>query len=350
MSVNDFDQYMKRCLLLAAKGLGKVAPNPMVGCVIVHNNQVIGEGFHQQFGHPHAEVNAINSVADPFLLPESTLVVNLEPCSHHGKTPPCAELIIQKKIKRVVIGCKDPFPQVAGGGIKKLKEAGIEVITDVLHDECRELNKRFFTFYEKKRPYIILKWAQTSDKLISRVWPFKKEDNWITSPESKSLVHQWRAEEQAIMIGTNTAILDNPELTVRLAEGENPIRIVIDEHLSIPLSHHVFSPDSRTWIFTALKAENQEHVTYFKTDFSKNILPFVMQILFDQKILSLIVEGGAHLLNSFIEDGLWDEARIFTAEKKFVTGIPAPKIEGREVSVLNYGTDELRILRNPKHA
>jgi diaminohydroxyphosphoribosylaminopyrimidine deaminase/5-amino-6-(5-phosphoribosylamino)uracil reductase len=337
---------MKRCLLLAAKGLGKVAPNPMVGCVIIHNNQVIGEGYHEQFGHPHAEVNAINSVADPSLLPESTLVVNLEPCSHHGKTPPCADLIIQKKIKKVVIGCTDPFPQVAGGGIKKLKKAGVEVVTDVLLEECRELNKRFFTFHEKKRPYIILKWAQTADGFISLKYPFSKEQNWITSVESKKLVHKWRAEEQAIMIGTNTAILDNPELTVRLAEGENPLRIVIDEHLTIPVSNHVFSPESNTWIFTALKAEAQEHITYFKTDFSRNILPYVMQTLYEHKIISLIVEGGAHLLNSFIEDGLWDEARVFTAQKNFSAGIAAPTIKGKEVSVLNYGGDQLRILKN----
>ncbi len=344
--MDDFGQYMRRCLLLATNGLGKVAPNPMVGCVIVHNNNIIGEGWHQQYGGPHAEVNAINSVTDKTLFPQSTLYVNLEPCSHKGKTPPCADLLVAHKIKRVVIGCTDTNPMVAGKGIKKLKKAGIEVIEDVLKEECRDLNKRFFTYFEKKRPYIILKWARTRDGFISRKAPFKKEENWITTPESKKLVHQWRAQEQAIMIGTNTAILDNPELTVRLVEGENPLRIVIDEKLTIPFSSHVFSPDTETLVFTSMNAQDSEHVKYVKTDFSKNILPFVMQCLYERKINSIIIEGGAHLLNSFIEDNLWDEARIFTGNKFFKSGLPSPLARGSEISTMTFGEDELRVLRN----
>lgn len=340
------EEYMERCLLLAQKGWPHVSPNPMVGCVIVHNDQTIGEGYHEIYGGPHAEVIAINSVQDKSVFPESTLYVSLEPCSHFGKTPPCADLIVSRKFKRVVIGCADPNPAVAGKGVAKLREAGIEVVENVLSDQCRELNKRFITYQEKKRPYIILKWAQTKDGFISRKYPFRKEDNWITSPESKKLVHAWRAEEQAIMIGTNTAILDNPELTVRLVRGENPLRVVIDEHLSIPVGHHVFSPESETMIFTAIKAENLNHVTYVKTDFSKNILPFVMQTLCGKNIISIIVEGGAHLLNSFIEDGLWDEARVFTGTKIFQDGVPAPVFSGKEMEIRNSGTDKLVIYRN----
>jgi len=344
--MTDYTKYIRDCLLLAVKGMGTVEPNPMVGCVILHEGNIIGQGWHQNYGEAHAEVNAINSVADKSLLSESTLVVNLEPCSHTGKTPPCTDLIIESKIKKVVIGCSDSNPLVAGKGIKKLQKAGIEVVCDVLKEECIELNKRFFTYHEKKRPYLILKWARTMDGFISLNPPFRKEENWITSAESKKLVHQWRAQEQAIMIGTKTAILDNPELTVRLVEGENPLRVVIDEHLSIPLSHHVFSKDTETLVFTSLKAENQNHVSYCKTNFTKNILPQVMKELYDRKIISVIVEGGAHLLNSFIEDNLWDEARIFTGNKFFKSGVKSPLIKGREVSRMFLGEDELLIIRN----
>ncbi len=344
--LEDYQAYMKHCLLLAAKGLGSVAPNPMVGCVIVHNGIVIGEGYHEQYGGPHAEVNAINSVADKSLLAQSTLIVNLEPCSHKGKTPPCADLIIEHKIKTVVIGCGDTNPLVAGKGINKLKKAGIEVVTDILKDECLELNKRFFTYHEKKRPYIILKWARTKDGFISKAPPFKKEENWITNEESKKLVHQWRAQEQAIMIGTKTALLDNPELTVRLAEGKNPLRVVIDENLVIPFSSHIFSEDTETLVFTSLNAQDRNHVSYFKTDFSKNILPQVMEVLYERKIISVIVEGGAHLLKSFIEDNLWDEARIFTGNKFFQSGLKSPLIKGKELFRLPVNGDELVNLKN----
>lgn len=337
---------MSQCLQLATEGLGHVAPNPMVGCLIVSNNEVIGKGWHRVYGQAHAEVNAINDVADKSLLSGSTLYVNLEPCSHFGKTPPCVDLIIEHKIKAVVIANTDSNPEVAGRGIASLKNAGIQVFTGIMEEEGRELNRRFFTYHEKKRPYIILKWARTKDGFISLNPPFKKEENWITSPQSKKLVHQWRAQEPAIMIGTNTAILDNPELTVRLVEGENPLRVVIDEKLQIPLSNHVFSPETETMVFTSLKAQNQGKVTYYKIDFSKNILPAVLEALYQKRILSVIVEGGAHLLNSFIEDGLWDEARIFTGNKFFKAGLRSPLIKGKQFLVEESGSDELVFLRN----
>lgn len=342
----DHITYMKRCLALAARGLGRVAPNPMVGCIIVKDDQILAEGWHQLYGGPHAEVNAIHHVTDKSLLSEATVYVNLEPCAHHGKTPPCADLLVHHKVKEVVIGCTDTNPLVAGKGIEKLKAGGIAVIQGVLENECRELNKRFFTYFEKKRPYVILKWAQTQDGFISLRPPFSREQNWITAEEGKKLVHQWRAEEQAIMIGTNTALLDNPQLTVRLVEGENPLRVVIDEKLVIPYNSHVFSDDNHTLVFTAMKAENKGNVQYCKTDFSKNILPFLLQELYQRKINSVMVEGGAFLLQSFIDQGLWDEARVFTGAKKFGDGLIAPQIKGEEMLRQMKGPDELRVLEN----
>jgi len=343
--MNDFNQHIKRCLLLAEKGLGSAAPNPMVGCVIVYDGKVIGEGYHQQYGGPHAEVNAINSVVDKNLLPESTLFVNLEPCSHYGKTPPCSDLIIEHKIKRVVIGCLDTNPLVAGKGIEKLKQAGIEVVTDVLKEECRALNKRFFTYHEKKRPYIILKWAQTQDGFISKNAPFTKEENWISSEESKKLVHLWRGQEQAIMIGTNTALLDNPQLTVRLAEGKNPLRVVIDGELKIPDTNAVFSADAQTIVFTEKKCADKQNIKYHQIDFTKNILPQILENLYAEKIISVIVEGGAKLLQSFIRENLWDEARIFTGNKIFKEGVKAPVITGNEISKMKIAEDTLIFLK-----
>jgi len=344
--LKDFEKHIRQCLQLAVKGLGSVAPNPMVGCVIVYNGKIIGEGYHQEYGGPHAEVNAINSVADKNLLPESTLFVNLEPCSHHGKTPPCCDLIIANKIKRVVIGCLDTNPLVAGKGIEKLKQAGIEVVTDILKDECRELNKRFFIFHEKKRPYIILKWAQTKDGFISRNPPFNKNENWITSEESKKLVHLWRGQEQAILVATNTVLNDNPNLTVRLVEGKNPLRLIIDKDCKIKGDYHVFSGEAETVFFTAKPSFTQDNAQYIHLDFSNNILAQILNFLYEKKIISLIVEGGAKLLQSFIHENLWDEARIFTGDKTFVSGIKSPVIPGKEISNLSIGTDALSILKN----
>lgn len=330
--------------MLAAKGLGNVAPNPMVGCVIVHEGHVIGEGYHMQFGGPHAEVNAINSVADISLLPKSTVYVSLEPCSHHGKTPPCSDLLVKYNVKKVVIGCLDTNPLVAGKGIEKLTQSGIEVVTGVLKDECRELNKRFFTYHEKRRPYVILKWAQTKDGFISKKPPFTREENWITNEESNKLSHTWRAQESAILIGTNTALLDNPSLTTRLSEGKSPIRVLIDKDLKVPEENNIFSEKARVMVFTNEDSFDHDHITYHKISFKREIVPQILEVLFLKGINSLIVEGGTNTLQQFIDQGLWDEARIFTGDKIFQEGLKAPVIKGKVISEITLGTDHLRIV------
>ena len=343
VSMYEFNQYMFRCLVLAEKGLGFVAPNPMVGCIIVHNGVIIGEGYHQIYGEAHAEVHAINSVADKNLLPASTLYVNLEPCSHFGKTPPCSNLIIEHKIKRVVLGCLDTNPIISGKGIEQLRNAGIEVVTDILKEECRNLNKRFFTFHEKQRPYIILKWAQTKDGFISKLPPFTKQENRITNNASNILVHTWRAQEQAILVGTNTALLDNPSLTVRLAQGKNPLRVLPDKDLKVPLSNNIFSQDAQTLVFTERKQANISNINYHQIDFIKDIIPQMLSILHEKKIISILIEGGAHTLENFINKGLWDEARVFTGNKHFKEGIKAPLIKAHKSNVQMIGDDELTI-------
>lgn len=341
-------KYMQRCIELARSGAGSVSPNPMVGCVIVRGNEIVGEGFHRKYGEAHAEVNAVNSVATPELLKESTLYVSLEPCAHHGRTPPCTGLIIEKQIPRVVIGAADPSPEVAGRGIKKLKEAGIEVVSGVLGQECRELNKRFFTFHEKKRPYIILKWAQTSDGFIdiARESSDYGEPNWITGDLALRLVHKIRAEEDAIIVGTNTALKDNPSLSVRNWAGESSLRIVIDKELKLPETLKFFDGTQKTLILNALKTEKEDLTEWFKLDFSKDILPQILSELFSRKILSLIVEGGRQLLESFIRDGLWDEAHVFSGNKFFFSGIEAPKIQGVQTACELLDYDRLFIFRN----
>lgn len=341
-------KYMQRCIELARLGAGSVSPNPMVGCVIVYGNEIVGEGFHRKYGEAHAEVNAVNSVATPELLKESTLYVSLEPCAHHGRTPPCTGLIIEKQIPRVVIGAADSSPEVAGRGIKKLKEAGIEVVSGVLGQECRELNKRFFTFHEKKRPYIILKWAQTSDGFIdiARESSDYGEPNWITGDLALRLVHKIRAEEDAIIVGTNTALKDNPSLSVRNWAGESSLRIVIDKELKLPETLKFFDGTQKTLILNALKTEKEDLTEWFKLDFSKDILPQILSELFSRKILSLIVEGGRQLLESFIRDGLWDEAHVFSGNKFFFSGIEAPKIQGVQTACELLDYDRLFIFRN----
>ena len=341
-------KYMQRCIELARSGAGSVSPNPMVGCVIVRGNEIVGEGFHREYGEAHAEVNAVNSVANPELLKESTLYVSLEPCAHHGRTPPCTGLIIEKQIPRVVIGAADPSPEVAGRGIKKLKEAGIEVVSGVLGQECRELNKRFSTFHEKKRPYIILKWAQTSDGFIdiARESSDYGEPNWITGDLALRLVHKIRAEEDAIIVGTNTALKDNPSLSVRNWAGESSLRIVIDKELKLPETLKFFDGTQKTLIINALKTEKEDLTEWFKLDFSKDILPQILSELFSRKILSLIVEGGRQLLESFIRDGLWDEAHVFSGNKFFFSGIEAPKIQGVQTACELLDYDRLFIFRN----
>lgn len=341
--MNIHETYMKHCLDLAVKGLGQTAPNPMVGCVIVYDNKIIGEGYHEQYGQAHAEVNAINSVKDKELLKKATLYVNLEPCSHFGKTPPCADLIIEHKIPVVVIGSIDSNSLVSGKGIEKLTHAGVDVTMGVLKEECRRLNKRFFTFHEKKRPYIILKWAQTSDGFIDVK---RNEENTskpvqISNSDSKKLLHLWRSQESAIMIGTNTALLDNPQLTVREVKGKNPLRITIDKWLRIPKHFHLFDRSSPTLIFTSLDEPSQHNLEFKKIDFDQPVIPKILDELYKRNIQSVLIEGGEMLLNSFINADLWDAARVFISDKTLGKGVPAPVLKSKPVIRENVSGDKL---------
>ena len=311
--------YMQRALELAALGAGQVSPNPLVGCVLVKDDKIIGEGWHKKYGDAHAEVNAINSVQNKELLNGATLYVTLEPCAHHGKTPPCADLIVQYKFERVVVCTADPNPLVAGKGIKKIKDAGIAVEQGLLYEEGRELNKRFFTFIEKQRPYIVVKWAQTIDGFIARE---NYESKWISNDISRMLVHKWRAEEDAVMVGANTAFHDNPQLNVREWAGQNPIRIVIDRGLRLSKQLHLFDETQPTLCYNEIMESEEGMVTYIKI----TNLPSVIADLYNRKIQSVLIEGGAVLLNKVIAFGLWDEARIVTGSKVFGAGIKAPGI------------------------
>jgi diaminohydroxyphosphoribosylaminopyrimidine deaminase/5-amino-6-(5-phosphoribosylamino)uracil reductase len=340
--MQEHNLYMQRCLTLALKGLTKVAPNPMVGCVIVHNDKIIGEGYHEFYGGPHAEVNAINSVEDKSLLKEATVYVSLEPCNHHGKTPPCSDLLVHHKVKTVVIGCVDPYEKVAGKGIEKLKSAGIEVITGILELECKKLNKRFFTFHEKKRPYIFLKWAKTQDGFISRNKEDINNNNWISSAESKQLVHQWRSEEAAILIGANTAQIDNPQLTTRLVQGKNPLRLIIDPQLKLPAHLHIFDNSVPTIVFNFNESKKENNTEWVKFESLQDICNY----LYQQNISSLIVEGGRKTLQEFIDQNLWDEAQIFTSATKFNFGVPAPTIPNGSVNQSYVGSDLLSVILN----
>lgn len=316
---------MLRCLQLAKLGAGKVAPNPMVGAVLVYKDKIIGEGYHQKYGEAHAEVNCINAVneADRGLIEKSTLYVSLEPCSHFGKTPPCSDLIIQNKIPKVVIGCQDIYKEVYGKGILKLQNAGVEVITGILEKECIELNKRFFTFHQKFRPYIILKWAQSLDGIIGN----KGQRMLISNDYSNRLVHKWRSEEAGILIGTNTTLHDNPFLTVRLWEGKNPVRIVIDKKLVLPTSLHIFNEEAKTIVYNASKNSIEENLVFIKFE-NENFIDEIVQSLFEMNIQSVMIEGGAKTLQSFINSGLWDEARIVTNETVTANhGISAPAMQ-----------------------
>ena len=333
--------FMQRCIELASKAMGCASPNPMVGSVIVYNNKIIGEGYHEKYGSHHAEVNAINSVKDKSLLSKSTLYVNLEPCAHFGKTPPCSDLIIQNKIPEVVIGCVDTFSEVSGKGIERMRSVGIDVKVGVLENESRELNKRFFTFHEKKRPYIILKWAESKDGFIApknQTKPF-----WMTSSESKKLAHKWRAEEDAILVGRITAEKDNPSLTVREVEGSNPIRIIIDKDLKLSADFNLFNNDAKTIVFNQLKSEENNSNNYIKINFN-NLTKNILQELHKQNIQSIIIEGGTITLQSFIDKNLWDEARIFTTKKTLTEGVKPPTIEGEIISEDETGGDRFKIL------
>lgn len=319
------EKYIKRCIQLAKNGLCNVAPNPMVGAVIVYDGRIIGEGYHIRCGEAHAEVNAIRSVKDTSLLKRSTIYVSLEPCSHYGKTPPCADLIIEKQIPRIVIGCQDPFSEVSGRGIKKLREAGREVIVGMLEQECKQLIHRFITLNTLHRPYITLKWAESADHFIDK----ERTDGTpvvLSSPLSSMLVHKKRAENDAIMVGRRTAILDNPSLTVRNWYGKDPVRIVLDRRLSLPTSLHILDGNIATLIFTEKKHPSQHNLTYIKIDFTQDILPQIMNILFQRKIQSLLIEGGRQLLQTFINSNLWDEAFIEQCPTMLHSGVKAPEI------------------------
>jgi diaminohydroxyphosphoribosylaminopyrimidine deaminase/5-amino-6-(5-phosphoribosylamino)uracil reductase len=344
-----YEIYMRRCIELAQLGMGQVSPNPMVGAVIVHEGKIIGEGYHQKYGQAHAEVNAINQVMSKFdnyagLLNNSTIYVSLEPCAHHGKTPPCADLIVKHHIPKVIVGCRDPFGQVNGKGIDKLLAAGVEVITGILEEECKWLNRRFFTRVQKHRPYIILKWAQTADGFFA---PANGSQFWITGLTARKLVHQWRGEEDAVLVGTNTAAIDNPQLNVRYGEGRAPKRVVIDRKLKLSEHLNIFDQSVETLVFNEIKTELDGNIKYIALeDFDRFVPQYILYQLYLQDIQSVIIEGGAHTLNSFIEAGLWDEARIFTGKAILGSGIKAPLITGNLQEEMIIENDKLSVLVN----
>jgi diaminohydroxyphosphoribosylaminopyrimidine deaminase/5-amino-6-(5-phosphoribosylamino)uracil reductase len=319
----EHESFMQRCVDLAYLGQGNVSPNPMVGCVIVKNGLVIGEGYHSEYGGKHAEIKAIESVLDQKEIENSTVYISLEPCVHHGKTPPCVNELINRKIKIAVIGSRDSNPIVGGKGIESLKRAGIEVHENVLSEACRTLNKRFFTFHEKRRPYVILKWAQTSDGYLDKNREIgEKGINWISSPESKVLVHKWRSEEQSILVGRNTIMNDNPSLTVREISGKNPTRIVIDSQLQLSKDVNIFSKDAPTLVFNRLKNDQTDGVEWIKI--SETSTKHILDELFKRNIQSVLVEGGSRTLQYFIIDNVWDEARVIVGDVKFGDGVKAP--------------------------
>ncbi len=340
------DKYMYRCLELAKKGLGTTAPNPMVGAVLVYDNRIIGEGYTSPFGGNHAEVNCINSIKNNDLqfISKATLYVSLEPCSHFGKTPPCANLIVEKGIKNVVIGILDPNTLVSGNGVKFLEKNNCKVITDVLKHECKQINKRFFTFHNKKRPYIILKWAESKDGFIGKLKKEKAKPIWISNLLSQQLVHKWRSEEQAILIGTNTAISDNPSLTVRKVTGKNPIRIIIDKNLRIPFNYNVLDNSIKTIVLTERTAKNTKNIFYEQFNFQENIVKQLLEVLYQYQIQSVFIEGGKQTLQTFIDTNLWDEARVFIGNSILNSGVKAPILKNEKLEssttissdILNY--------------
>ncbi len=336
----EHESFMQRCVDLAYLGQGNVSPNPMVGCVIVKNGLIIGEGYHSEYGGKHAEIKAIESVIDQKEIENSTVYISLEPCVHHGKTPPCVHELINRKIKTAVIGSRDSNPIVGGKGIESLKRVGIEVIENILEEECRKLNKRFFTFHEKRRPYVILKWAQTSDGYLDKNREIgEKGVNWISSPESKVLVHKWRSEEQSILVGRNTILNDNPSLTVREISGKNPTRIVIDSQLQLSKDVNIFSKDAPTLVFNRLKNDKIDGVEWIKI--SETSTKQILDELFKRNIQSVLVEGGSRTLQYFIIDNVWDEARVIVGDVKFGDGIKAPvmnKVPSRAHQFSNHDT------------
>ena len=352
--------YMHRCLGLAQLGAGNVAPNPMVGAVLVYEGRIIGEGYHQEYGKAHAEPNCIASVKDEdkHLVEKSTLYVSLEPCAHFGKTPPCADLIAKTKIPKAVIGCRDPFAQVNGKGIEKLKAAGVEVELGVLEEECKELNKRFFTFHEEHRPYVILKWAQTLDNKIAN------EDYsriLISNEQTNRIVHKWRSEEMAIAVGTNTALYDDPELTTRLSPGKNPVRIVVDMDLRLPKTLKLLNSKTPTIVFNTMEHSlplekisteelNKIGTGHYQVTEDVSLVHQMMNALYRMNIKSVLIEGGSYLLQSFIDERIWDEARVITNEQLSIgTGLPAPVLDGGILQTSEpIFSDVIRIYKNTK--
>jgi diaminohydroxyphosphoribosylaminopyrimidine deaminase / 5-amino-6-(5-phosphoribosylamino)uracil reductase len=324
------ERYMWRCLELAGKAAGDVAPNPMVGAVLVHNDVIIGEGYHQLYGQAHAEVNCVKSIKDEHrhLIEQSTMYVSLEPCAHYGKTPPCADLITRMRIPRVVIGCRDSYKEVAGRGIEKLQHAKVDVLVGVLEKECRDMNKRFFTFHEKQRPYIILKWAQSTNRLINS---HSEQRTFISNEYSNRLVHKWRSEEAGILVGRNTAQHDNPSLTSRLYKGRNPVRIVLDSYCTLSREMKLFNGEAKTIVINSQKGSTEEHAFYCKVQAMEIV--DVLQACYEQNINSILVEGGSKTLQSFINCSLWDEARVITNETMFIKeGIAAPTLVNASIN------------------
>ena len=319
---ND-DRYMKRALELAEAGRGYVSPNPAVGCVIVYEGKIIGEGYHRRFGDAHAEVEAIRSVKETHLLPESTLYVTLEPCAHHGKTPPCADFIVESGIRNVVAGTLDPNPLTAGKGIERLRQAGVTVTVPYAEEDCLESNKRFFTYQRHKRPFIILKWAQTADGFIADE---KKQSKWISNELSRLLVHRMRAREDAVMVGTETALADNPRLNVREVLGRNPLRVVIDLNKRLPTNLHLFDKTQPTLCYTLSHAFKEENLEYVRVDNREHALSEILNDLYKRSVGSVLVEGGSGLINTFLQKDLWDEAFVFTSPRTFQKGIPSPQL------------------------
>jgi diaminohydroxyphosphoribosylaminopyrimidine deaminase/5-amino-6-(5-phosphoribosylamino)uracil reductase len=341
-------KYMQRCLQLAQYGGGYVAPNPMVGAVLVCDDRIIGEGFHHKYGDAHAEPNAINSVNDKDLIRKSTLYVSLEPCSHYGKTPPCADLIVRSEIPKVVIGTLDPNPRVSGSGVEILRNAGIEVVVGIMENECRELNKRFFIYHEQKRPYVLLKWAQTADGFIDRKRSSNQEPPLLISNNiTKQLTHKMRSENQSILVSTNTVLLDNPSLTVRNWSGKNPVRIAIDRQGRIPENYNILDGQVQTIIFTENPKPDKHHVEYVKLNFETENLKEILHQIYNHHIHSVLVEGGSKMLNSFIRSGLWDEANVEISPEKISDGIPAPLLNFQPFSRTEIEKHDWLFYKNP---
>jgi diaminohydroxyphosphoribosylaminopyrimidine deaminase/5-amino-6-(5-phosphoribosylamino)uracil reductase len=327
-TTNAEEKFMARAIELAKLGMGQVAPNPMVGCVIVHEGLIIGEGYHRKYGEAHAEVNAIRSVKNQELLCKSTIYVTLEPCCHSGKTPPCADLIVKLKIPAVVVGSTDPNEKVSGMGIERMRDAGCEVITGFLEEKCNRMNRRFLTFHQKKRPYIIIKWAQTEDGFIDRLRDPSEygHPTQISNDLEKIAVHKMRSDEVAILVGTQTALKDNPALTVREWSGKNPLRIVLDRNGLLPESYSLFDQSTRTFVFTEVERPSKSNLEFIRIDFDEGMLEKINAILWQRGIQSLLVEGGKSMLESYLQQGLWDEARVYIGSKRFGSGVRAPEI------------------------